>query len=171
MRQGYWLNPSNGKVVPVSSHDEWIRDKQNADSIGLPPYWYGEIMKIPPTDVDEIRLMAMKGGGLVCIRQYDNYVSIQFMAERHRVTGILWEVVVALKGAQIHPDERLQITNFFLKDQVDVTLAELLDSLKNERPVMREQRDEVPDISLDSPCVEKVLRSFEEYLAKKEPHE
>ena len=154
MRPGYWLNPTNGVLERVSTHDEWIRDKHNADSVGLPSHSYDQIMRLPPTAVDEIRLEAMKGG-LVRIRQYDGYVSVQFIAQRHQVTSILRAVAVTLQGVQIHPDERLQITNFFLKDQVDVTLADLLDSLKDGRPVMREQGDEVPDLPMDHPVAKR----------------
>ena len=37
MGSGYWLNPSTGMCVRVATtHDEWVRDEQNADRIGLP---------------------------------------------------------------------------------------------------------------------------------------
>ena len=103
-------------------------------------------------------------GGLVRIRQYDNYVSIQFMSERPRVKSVLWEVAISLKDIQLRPDEKLQITNLLLKDQIDITLGSLLDNLKNDTPVMKEQGgDDITDVPLNHP----EIPTFEEYVAKR----
>jgi hypothetical protein len=133
MRPGYWLNPINGKLMRVSTHDIWIREKENADSIGLPPHVYEEITKLPPTAVDEVRIAAMKGG-LVRIRQHRHYVSIQFMAQQQEVTPILRAVANALKSVGIHTDERLVIDNLLLMDRVEVSLGELGERVGEEGP-------------------------------------
>lgn len=161
MGKGYWLNPRNGKISQVDTHDAWIREKTNADSIGLSPAIYNKLMQYPYTEVDAIRLTAMEGG-LVRIRQYGSYTSCQFMAQRYQVHSILWELVVALKPI-VHPDERLQITNFYLKDQVDITFGDLLEKLKNEQPVMMES-DEPTDISLNSISLEPIRQDFEAFV-------
>jgi hypothetical protein len=164
---GYWLNPNTGKCVLVTTHDDWIRNKANADSIGLPSFFYDEIMKMKITDVDEIRIKAMEGG-LVRIRNYQNYVSVQFTAQRHRVTTILWSCLVALKELNFHPNDDITITNLFLKDQVTLSLANFQKKLENDEPILREQSAEPDDITLDSPAAEKMRTTFAEYVAKHE---
>ena len=125
MGAGYWLNPATGQCVRVATtHDEWVRDRGNAESIGLPKAAYDAIMQHPATAVDEIRLVALNWG-LVRIREHPRYTSIQFTAHAHRVTPILRAVLLALKAAQVHPDTTLVIDNLLLKDSITIGLLDL----------------------------------------------
>ena len=78
---GYWLNPETGLCVRVATtHDEWVRDRKNAEDLGLPDTVYREIMSYDPTDIDPIRLAAVRCG-LVRIREHRRHISVQYMAD------------------------------------------------------------------------------------------
>ena len=104
MGAGYWLNPDTGQCVRVATtHDEWVRDRGNAEGIGLPEAAYDAIMQYPATAVDEIRLVVLNWG-LVRIREHPRYTSVQFAAHAHQVTPILRAVlgVESCPGASQH---------------------------------------------------------------------
>jgi len=57
---GYWLKPDTGECIKVATtHDEWIRDRKNAEHLGIPATFYAKIRRYPPTSVDEIRILAV----------------------------------------------------------------------------------------------------------------
>ena len=67
---GFWLNPKTKQCVQVATtHNEWLRDRQNVASIGLPESAYEEVMRFSPSQEDEIRLVAIRLG-LVRIREH-----------------------------------------------------------------------------------------------------
>ena len=101
-----------------------MRNEKNANSIGLPDHRYRQIMILPDSTVDEIRILALQGG-LVRIRQHKRYTSVQFWATADQATAILQAVLRALEALNIHPDERLEIDNLFLKNSVSITLRAL----------------------------------------------
>ena len=139
MGAGYWLNPDTGKCVRVATtHDEWVRDKANADSIGLPEECYDQIMQHPETAVDEIRLLALRYG-LVRMREHPRYLSVQFAAQRHRVKPILAAVLTALGDLKVHPDTYMIVDNLLSGDSVSITLDGLRSRLENGEPVLHEQ--------------------------------
>ncbi len=136
MAAGYWLNPATGHCVRVATtHDEWVRDRGNAERIGLPETAYAAIMQHPPTAIDEIRLVALNWG-LVRIRKHPRYTSVQFAAHAYRVPLILRAVLLALKAAQVHPDTTLKIDNLLLNDSATIGLGEMEDHLNKDQPVL-----------------------------------
>ena len=120
---GHWLNPKTGQYMEVTTHDEWIRDKKNADIIGLPRDCYQQVMQLPDS-ADQIRIAALQGG-LIRIRQHRRYMSVQFWVMSDQVDATLQSVLRALAELGIHPDERLQIDNLCLGESASVTLREL----------------------------------------------
>jgi hypothetical protein len=127
---GYWLNPGNGQCTQVSTtHDEFVRDRTNAESLGLSDSAFSEIMSYPPTALDEIRLVAVRNG-LVRIREHRRHVSVQYMAELERVQPLLRIVVTALRGVGIHPDTWLVLDNLLLHDSKSMMLGQLEASLE-----------------------------------------
>ena len=45
---GFSLNPDSGLIVQVTTtHDEWLRDRANAESLGLPEAAWREIVGLP----------------------------------------------------------------------------------------------------------------------------
>jgi hypothetical protein len=136
---GYWLKPETGECERVTTHDEWVRDQKNAERLGLPPEVYAEIMRHPPTAVDEIRILAVNCG-LVRIREHPRYTSVQFSAEPHRVDLVLRAVVKALHGVGIHPDTRLVIDNLATGDRTAMTIRELESAIENGRAVFTDER-------------------------------
>ena len=104
MGEGWWLNPTNDKCFAVgSTHNDWIRDPQNATRIGLPQDIYEHVMKLSPNQADEIRVLCVMAG-LVRIRDYQNSVSVQYFNERQRNGPVLWSVL--LRAA---PDRHPQV--------------------------------------------------------------
>jgi hypothetical protein len=139
MGAGHWLNPTTGQCEQVTTHDEWIRDKKNANSIGLADDLYRQIMLLPATDnaaVDEIRILAVQGG-LIRIRQHKRYTSVQFWVMIDQVDETLQAVLRALAELGIHPDERLQVDNLCLGESASVTLR----ALQNDQAVFQHQLD------------------------------
>ena len=127
MGAGHWLNPKTGQYMEVTTHDEWIRNAENASNIGLADDLYRQIMLLPATDnaaVDEIRILAVQGG-LIRIRQHKRYTSVQFWVMSDQVDETLQAALRALVELRIHPDERLQIDNLCLGESASVTLREL----------------------------------------------
>jgi hypothetical protein len=134
---GYWLRPATDECVRVeSTHDAWVRDWKNAQHLGLPPEVYAEIMRHPPTAVDEIRMLAVRCG-LVRIREHPRYTSVQFSAEPHRVGAVLQATVKALHGVGIHPDTRLVVDNLLTQERVAMTIRELAVALDDGEQVFR----------------------------------
>jgi hypothetical protein len=136
MGAGYWLNPDTGMCVQVTTtHDEFVRDRTNAKSIGLSEHCYIQIMQYPATAVDEIRLAALREG-LVRMREHPRYLSVQFTAEPQRVRLILESVLVALTERKIHPDTMLAIDNLLSGESASITLRELQTKIEGNEPVM-----------------------------------
>ena len=136
---GYWLNPNTGKCVRITTHDEWVRDWANAQSIGLPKAAYDAIMKHPPTAVDEIRIVAIESG-LVRIREHPRYTSVQFSAHAHQIKQVLQAIIVALTELKMHPDTTLVIDNLLLNYSASLSVADLKSRLDNDQPVFREDK-------------------------------
>jgi hypothetical protein len=148
MGPGYWLNPTPRTCVRVAtSHNEWLRDKNNVKSIGLLESVYDEIMEQPETAIDEIRMVGLRNG-LVRMREHARYLSVQFMAEPHRVRTILRAVVATLTDLKVHSDTRLVIDNLSLNDSVSITLAGLQENLDQGWPGYRERQDGTGDVPM-----------------------
>jgi hypothetical protein len=127
---GYWLNPETGMCVQVATtHDAWVREWANAENLGLSVSAFDEIIRFPPTALDEIRLVAVRSG-LVRIREHRRHVSVQYMAESDRVQPLLRIVVTALHGVGIHPDTWLVVDNLLLHDSQSLMLGQLEKSLR-----------------------------------------
>ncbi len=108
----------------ATTHDAWIRERTNADRIGLPECRYCQIMQYPETAIDEIRLVGLQAG-LVRIREHRWYLSVQFAVQSDQVTRILESVCRALVAVGVHPDTRLVIDNLLTNDSVAVSLGRL----------------------------------------------
>ena len=151
---GYWLNPKNDKLERVDTHDNWIRNKENAKAIGLSDDAYGEIMSYPDDRIDEIRAAACMAG-LVRIRCSGNMISCQFWQERNHVPDTLWAIILALKELKIHPETNLMVGNLRWNDEVRITLQDLQTKLENSEVVLREgeEEGEVYDIPTHHPAI------------------
>ena len=111
--------------VRPSHHPRRVdRDRQHATDLGLPEAAWQEIMSYSPTNIDPIRLAAVRCG-LVRIREHRRHVSVQYWAEAERADAVLAAVVKALTGLEIHPDTRLEIDNLLAGDSRVATLGGL----------------------------------------------
>jgi hypothetical protein len=132
---GYWLEPNTGRLVKVeTTHDQWIREENNARTMGVPEPVYQEIMTFPPEAVDEIRLLALHSG-LVRMREHRRHLSIQFAAERPRLPSVLKAITIALNDLGIHPDTYAEMDNLLLGESAAMTVGELRIRIANGQPV------------------------------------
>lgn len=160
MGAGYWLNPDTGKCVQVATtHDEWVRDNDNASSMGVPQWVYDEIVRYPPTAVDEIRLLALHCG-LVRMREHPRYLSIQFAAERSRLSHIISAIALTLRDLPIHADTNIQMDNLLLGESLSITVAELQSRTEAQQPVFPEDSDHCDSIQTAHPFLSEVRRRF-----------
>ena len=159
MGAGYWLHPDTGKCVQVATtHDEWVRDNENARSIGVPQRVYDEIMQHPPTAVDEIRILGLHCG-LVRMREHPRYLSIQFAAERHHIARLLGAIATALNHLGIHPDTTVQMDNLLSGESISITVAELRKQIESQQSVFSEQ-DDVGRKPMGHPYLLEIRRRF-----------
>jgi len=166
MGAGYWLNPDTGKCVQVrTTHDEWVRDKENARSIGVPQWVYDEIMRYPPTAVDEIRLLALHCG-LVRMREHPRYLSIQFAAERLHVAQVLPAIAAALNELPIHADTIIRMDNLRLNESVSITVAELKNRLESQQPLFSESNDQGNDALKGHPFLMDIRQRFAQHAPR-----
>ena len=127
---GYWINPDSGLIAQVTeTHDAWIRDRQHAADLGLTDADFQEIMSYAASAVDEIRLVAMRRGRLVRVREHRLWVSVQHWTEAKRVGMVLAAVVRALLEVGLHPDSMLHIDNLLTGDSRAIMLGGLGDEL------------------------------------------
>ena len=127
MGSGYWLNCNDRRLVEVESHDVWIRNKENADSIGILKWLYDKIMQYPSSAVDEIRLLALYGG-LVRIREHPRYTSIQFANYHpHQIQYTLTCVLETLIDLEVHPDTIIRMDNFLNGESAICSVSDLQD--------------------------------------------
>ncbi len=134
---GLWFNPRNGKSTSVGHHDDWLRIPRNAAQLGLDPEVAERLSKI--LDNDEIRIAGVDAG-LVRIRDYESYISVQFSAPRERVSSILAEVIPLLKQHRVDMYAPIHLANFALRDSAVVPggLIELMRKLDRGETVLRE---------------------------------
>lgn len=142
MGAGYWLNPDTGKCVQVrTTHDEWVRDNENARSLGIPQWVYDEIMRHPPTAIDEIRVLALHCG-LVRMREHPNYFSIQFAAVDDHLHSVLSAIAAALKDLHIHADTDIHMDNLLLGQSLSIANGELQRRIETQIPVFPNDGDQ-----------------------------
>lgn len=156
---GLWLNPRNGRWDRVDFHENWLKDPKNAVSLGLDEKIAQRISKIP--GVDEIRVAGVEAG-LVRIRDYERYISIQFSYPRESVPMVLSEVAEALKKNRVDMYAPLHISNFTTHDSVVVPggLIELLQRMDRGETVMREGGP--TDLPSDDPFVQAARKLIRE---------
>ena len=122
---GYWLHPERNQIVQVATtHDEWLRDRQHAGDLGLPEAAFEEIMSYAATDIDPIRMVALRHG-LARVREHKWHVSVQHWTEAERVGAVLAAVARALIAVGIHADSRLVVDNLLLGESKAITLRGL----------------------------------------------
>jgi hypothetical protein len=126
---GYWLNPEIGKYVEVpTTHDDFLRNRQNALAIGISDAAYSAIMHFPATAIDEIRLVGVMNG-LIRIREHRRYTSLQFFIPSEHLEKILQAAADSLTKLGTHPDTYLHIDNLLTHDSAGLTLTNLQEKL------------------------------------------
>ena len=113
----------------VTTHNDFLRSRQNVASIGLPPSAYEEVMQFLPTDEDAIRLVAIRSG-LVRVREHPRYVSVQYAARSEQEKPTLQAILAALKVLKMSAETTLVIDNLLLQTSVRIGFNELEQMLK-----------------------------------------
>lgn len=86
---GYWLDPRDGEVYEVDTHNDWILRSENQRKIGLPDR-HVEVLKSldPVREIDEIRMVGVIFG-LIRVRDYHKHLSIQFFSSSEKASSTL----------------------------------------------------------------------------------
>ena len=156
---GYWLNPRNGKWIIVRRHEIAVLDPKAMDELGVrdelihitkqhdPAEVWGNPLHLTKEQEDEVRLLGIKAG-LVRIRDYGNYISVQFNASPHGERRILQRVAQFLDDTdewrpQLHVGN-LQTNEFkiYNKDELIQYILEDIQDIPN-NPVIMERLNAV----------------------------
>lgn len=158
---GYWLNPRTMKHFPVSTHEQWIYDADNAKAIGLADMYYEELRRHPASDADAIRTIACRGG-LVRIRDHGNKTAVQFFCERYKVRNMLWAIQIFFDDIKANKFTELFIHNLADNDSTTISLDDMRQRLQNDEPVLREEISKVPDIPYNAELNTRLNQLFKE---------
>jgi len=95
--EGFWYNPLNGVAIDVNRHEFDIKDDMQQKKLGLKdfdgnviePYddLLSELEPLSPSkDEDKIKILAV-AAGLIRVRDWSDFVSIQFMGPTGKLKG------------------------------------------------------------------------------------
>lgn len=130
--EGYWLNPRNKTWIVVPRHELSMRNPRDMDKLGVPPEVQQQAQAISPyskTGEDELRMLGINAG-LIRVRDYASYVSIQFncspMAERKLLDFVcefmdetrLWRQTIRLTNF------RTQQEHYYTKEELRQAMLE-----------------------------------------------
>lgn len=90
MDEGAWINIRTGKFSWINEHASWMKNKQNADSVGLPEHVYNKIKDMHWDFNGEGRaeiLATIMKAGFIRMRGHGSYWTFEFTA---KTTDALW---------------------------------------------------------------------------------
>ena len=138
MGAGHWLNPTTGQCEQVTTHDEWIRDKENANEHRSGRPSLPQIMLLPATDNAAWSDPRSRSSRRSDSNPPAQAVHLGAILGDERPGGCNSPSRLAdLGGTGVHPDERLQIDNLCLGESASVTLR----ALQNDQAVFQHQLD------------------------------
>lgn len=166
MGVGIWFNPKTDEVFNFGSfdtHDRWLKKPDNAEKLGLRQ----ETIKLLPTltDADDIRYAAINDG-MVRVRDYQNRISVQFKARR----GIKDVLILTAKMLEriFHPNDYISIHNLATGEAVELSLADMLNRLREDTPIMfREQTEAIEGDVLYDPVAQNLMISKLQEMKRK----
>ena len=127
---GFWLDPSNGVLHRVVTHNDWLLDPKNQAKVGLTPKQVRVLESLDAVrEIDEIRMVGVMSG-LIRIRDYGNRVSVQFHASPPEVGQLLQSVVEAMPAVTCDNFPCFAIQNLRDDATIHIHLADLESKLR-----------------------------------------
>lgn len=141
---GYWLNPRDGALFSVSTHDAWLLVPENQNKVGMPLRFREVLAALHPIrEIDEIRMVGVMSG-LVRVRDYHRHLSIQLFAAPDEVRVRLCEIEARLPKLLPGVEHFLQLHNLFDDGHARLWSPEFSRRLKASDPVLEPCREAMP---------------------------
>ena len=133
---GFWLDPRNGALHRVTTHNDWLIDPQNQKKVGLTPTQIEVLATLDPVkEIDEIRMVGVMAR-LIRIRDYANRVSVQFYAPPAETEQSLRAAVKAMPTVSSDKHPFLTIQNLHDDSTARIHLSALVAKLQKEESVL-----------------------------------
>jgi hypothetical protein len=133
---GFWLDPRNGNLYEVTTHNDWLLVAHNQDLVGLGAKQRQILASFDPiTEIDEIRMVGVIHG-LIRIRKRRNEVSVQFYSPDSQVNNVLKMIATAIPRAILGENLQLKIHNLFDDSGAQLELYQLVQSLADKLIVL-----------------------------------
>jgi hypothetical protein len=94
-RRGFWINVENEECYEVYTHDQWMREEENARKVNTPENVIQQIstmQTINNENADKIRLLALYHCEIIRFRGHDDFVVFEFatsMENFERYLGVI----------------------------------------------------------------------------------
>lgn len=184
--KGYWYNPKTNATVIVDRHEKSLKKDEDQKKLGLPNSVKEALNNLPlgETDIDVIRMMGVRAG-LVRVRDWLNFLSIQFYAEGNKAKDVLFSIAELIEAhrnkdtANLDSDTKMlakefstapsfKIDNLATKDSDRVSPNEFLEKYAKEgymeeKKYKKENDAPIYDLEASSSLMEEVDSILEEY--------
>jgi len=128
---GYWLDPRDGEVYEVDTHNDWLLRSENQQQLELPSRYVQVLNALDPIrEIDEIRMVGVMFG-VIRVRDYRRHLSIQFFSSRdERVSVNLDAIVDALPKLIPGQEHYLVIHNLSDDSYAKLWSGDFIDKVK-----------------------------------------
>lgn len=132
---GYWISSKTGEISKVDRHERWPYIQGNLEKFGLEQL-EPILQELLPTDnnADEIRIILCKAG-LIRTRQNGSVMSIQFYADRNKVSDYLLKAAEALQSVNEYATTAW-IHNLKYNDSISVPWDIFLANAESSKPIL-----------------------------------
>jgi len=156
MGLGLWYNPQADKDYDLQhiTHDQWLRDRRNAQELGISSetQWFIANTR----NIDLIRLAATMEG-MVRIRDHFKYISVQIYVERG-IVELLNRICLVLERRNFSKSDPLIIDNLRTNESIEITLALLRMHLTSNLPVLLKEISESDPTSVRDHHLAEIVR-------------
>lgn len=92
MKEGYFINYNNGKVIQVEEHETWLRTQGNAKRLGVPDNVMRAASKFKPIrDRDKFLMFIMQNSPIMRMRGHGDYVTFEYAShDRQDPMDAIW---------------------------------------------------------------------------------
>lgn len=119
MREGYWINYSNGKVFLIDEHEQWLRSPGNAKKLGVPQSVIAMFKKFKPViDRDKFLLFVMQHAPVMRARGHGSHISFEYASHTRQEP---LDAILMFGRKNLGPLSNLYIVNFATKETAQMT--------------------------------------------------
>lgn len=138
---GYWLDPRDGEVYEVDTHNDWILRPENQQKIGLPARHVEVLNSLDSVrEIDEIRMVGVMFG-LIRVRDYHKHLSIQFFALQGKVLSALNTIDNALPKLIPGREHYLMLHNLTDDSSAKLWSGEFAENLQKCKTILQPAED------------------------------